>query len=80
MLLTLVLRRHLAKIHLCVDQEMNGEELDDDVVTIRCIAVTAWERFLYLKGELLDLEWKLAHQSYTRPPASRRGGRYEANL
>jgi hypothetical protein len=61
MLLTLVLRRHLAKIHLCVDQEMNGEELDDDVVTIRCIAVTVWERFLYLKGELLHSEWRLAH-------------------
>lgn len=50
MLLVLILRRHLAKLHLCMTQEMNSLELEDDSGTILRVVDTAWSRFTELTG------------------------------
>jgi hypothetical protein len=46
----LVLRRHLAKFHLCLSQEMNKDELPDDADTVLRIIEAVWDRYAELKG------------------------------
>lgn len=50
MLLAIILRRHLEKIHLCLTTEINQEELFDDSFTIKLVAETAWVRYTNLLG------------------------------
>ncbi|KAJ7145706.1 hypothetical protein C8R44DRAFT_863571 [Mycena epipterygia] len=49
-LLALLMRRHVAKMHLCLKQEMDGSELDDDMDTVTWVVVAVWHRFVELKG------------------------------
>ncbi|KAJ7229969.1 hypothetical protein GGX14DRAFT_409643 [Mycena pura] len=45
MLIALILRRHLAKMHLCLSVEMGEEELFDDSSTIKFVLEAAWLRY-----------------------------------
>lgn len=53
MLIALILRRHLAKMHLCMTTEMNDEELFDDSYTIKFVVEAAWLRYNDLLGTRL---------------------------
>ncbi|KAJ7719291.1 hypothetical protein B0H16DRAFT_408293 [Mycena metata] len=49
-LLTLLMRRHLAKIHLCLKMEIDERELDDASSAIGVVIDALWARFSELKG------------------------------
>ncbi|KAJ7877926.1 hypothetical protein B0H14DRAFT_2712105 [Mycena olivaceomarginata] len=48
-LLALLMRRHLAKMHLCLKQELDQRELDDDMDTITWVVTALWRRFVELQ-------------------------------
>ncbi|KAF7375650.1 hypothetical protein MSAN_00454100 [Mycena sanguinolenta] len=50
-LLALLMRRHLAKMHLGLTQELDSRELWDDVDTITEVADAVWIRFVDLKEQ-----------------------------
>jgi hypothetical protein len=50
MLLALLLRRHVAKMHLCLKREIDWRELRDDMDSVNWVVWAAWIRFLDLKG------------------------------
>ncbi|KAJ7589822.1 hypothetical protein C8J56DRAFT_1139460 [Mycena floridula] len=49
-LLAVLLRRHLLKLHLCLQDDIVYEELDDDADTLTWVTEAAWTRFENLKG------------------------------
>ncbi|KAF7330374.1 hypothetical protein MVEN_02475800 [Mycena venus] len=49
MLLVLLMRRHLAKMHLCVTRKIHPSELEDDVQTVTTVVGAVWDRFALLK-------------------------------
>ncbi|KAJ7577772.1 hypothetical protein C8J56DRAFT_1170874 [Mycena floridula] len=49
-LLTLLMRRHLLKFHLCLRQNIEEQELDDDSDTVTWVTNAAWVRFESLRG------------------------------
>ncbi|KAJ6578128.1 hypothetical protein B0H19DRAFT_1230009 [Mycena capillaripes] len=51
MLLALLMRRHVAKMHLCLKQEIDAQELADDFDTVTWVVDAVWERFLELKEQ-----------------------------
>ncbi|KAJ7250786.1 hypothetical protein C8J57DRAFT_1354883 [Mycena rebaudengoi] len=53
MLLALLLRRHVAKMHLCLEQELDSRELNDDMTTVTWVVLAVWQRFLELKDFFL---------------------------
>ncbi|KAJ7502614.1 hypothetical protein B0H11DRAFT_1989365 [Mycena galericulata] len=60
-LIALLMRRHLAKMHLCLHEEMNDAELVDDSQTIQSVLEAAWLRYLDLRGfykhqEVVDMK------------------------
>jgi hypothetical protein len=55
MLLALLLRRHVAKMHLCLEQELDSRELSDDMTTVTWVVLAVWQRFLELKGMSREL-------------------------
>ncbi|KAJ7473796.1 hypothetical protein B0H11DRAFT_2036023 [Mycena galericulata] len=48
-LLALLLRRHVAKMHLCLKQEIDSKELDNDMNTVMWVIFAVWQRFNDLK-------------------------------
>jgi hypothetical protein len=46
----LLLRRHVAKMHLCLKQEVDSQELWDDMDTVTWVVDAVWRRFVELKG------------------------------
>ncbi|KAJ6620420.1 hypothetical protein B0H10DRAFT_2215946 [Mycena sp. CBHHK59/15] len=48
-LIALLMRRHLAKMHLCLKQEIDSRELDDDMDTVTWVVAAVWHRFVELK-------------------------------
>ncbi|KAJ7147215.1 hypothetical protein C8R46DRAFT_545436 [Mycena filopes] len=66
-LLTLLLRRHLAKIHLCLKQDVDERELSDSWETILVIIGMVWSRFRDLKDYFLHqrLELKQTFEWYS---------------
>ncbi|KAJ6553898.1 hypothetical protein B0H10DRAFT_2201811 [Mycena sp. CBHHK59/15] len=48
-LLTLLMRSHVAKMHLCLQQELDYRELGDDMDTVTWVVYGVWNRFLELK-------------------------------
>ncbi|KAJ6512718.1 hypothetical protein C8R45DRAFT_961144 [Mycena sanguinolenta] len=61
MLLAIILRRHLAKMHLCLSSEMNAEELADDSSTVQFVAEAAWLRYndlleFYKHQQIIDMK------------------------
>ncbi|KAJ7868452.1 hypothetical protein B0H13DRAFT_2281005 [Mycena leptocephala] len=50
-LLALLMRRHVAKMHLCLTQEIDSRELSDDMNTIAWVVFAVWNRFLDLKEQ-----------------------------
>jgi hypothetical protein len=81
MLLALVLRRHLAKLHIALKQELTTEELDDDAMTIRYIISAVWNRYNILKGEFYPLVFRPCPPlNITRPLKTSGCDRYEANI
>ncbi|KAJ6521241.1 hypothetical protein B0H19DRAFT_721738 [Mycena capillaripes] len=50
-LLALLMRRHVAKMHLCLKQEIDAEELADDYDTVTWVVYAVWVRFLELKEQ-----------------------------
>ncbi|KAF8143465.1 hypothetical protein K438DRAFT_1875998 [Mycena galopus ATCC 62051] len=60
-LLALLIRRHVAKMHLCLKQEINSDELWDDMDTLVWVTDAVWARFIDLKEqfqhqEIVDLK------------------------
>ncbi|KAF7335401.1 hypothetical protein MVEN_02192800 [Mycena venus] len=55
-LLALLMRRHLAKMHLCLKQELDSQELWDDMDTITWVVDAVWIRFLDLKEQFQHQE------------------------
>ncbi|KAJ7240155.1 hypothetical protein B0H12DRAFT_57866 [Mycena haematopus] len=60
-LLVLLMRRHLAKMHLCLKQEIDSRELYDDMDTVTWVVDAVWFRFVDLKEqfqhqEIVDLK------------------------
>ncbi|KAF7375677.1 hypothetical protein MSAN_00457000 [Mycena sanguinolenta] len=51
MLLALLMRRHLAKMHLGLKQELDSRELQDDMDTITWVTEAVWIRFVDLKEQ-----------------------------
>lgn len=49
-LLALLMRRHVAKMHLGLKQELDWRELDDDADTLTWVVAAVWSRYLELKG------------------------------
>jgi hypothetical protein len=41
---------HVAKMHLCLKQEVDAQELADDFDTVTWVVEAVWLRFLELKG------------------------------
>ncbi|KAJ6603090.1 hypothetical protein B0H10DRAFT_2229938 [Mycena sp. CBHHK59/15] len=58
MLIAVILRRHLAKMHLSLSMEMNEEELGDDGTTIQFVAEAAWLRYNTLLDYFTWKDWK----------------------
>ncbi|KAF7352127.1 hypothetical protein MVEN_01175800 [Mycena venus] len=56
MLLALLMRRHLAKMHLCLKQEVDSQELWDDMDTITWVVDAVWIRFQDLKEQFQHQE------------------------
>ncbi|KAJ7200442.1 hypothetical protein C8J57DRAFT_1736598 [Mycena rebaudengoi] len=50
MLLALLMRRHVAKMHLCLKREIDWRELLDDMDSVNWVVWAVWIRFLDLKG------------------------------
>ncbi|KAJ7441736.1 hypothetical protein FB451DRAFT_117361 [Mycena latifolia] len=50
MLIAIIMRRHLLKMHLCLTTEMNDEEFYDDSYTVKFVVEAAWLRY----NDLLD--------------------------
>ncbi|KAJ7911344.1 hypothetical protein B0H13DRAFT_2482186 [Mycena leptocephala] len=50
-LLALLLRRHVAKMHLCLKQEVDSQELWDDMDTVTWVVDAVWRRFMELKEQ-----------------------------
>ncbi|KAJ6522297.1 hypothetical protein B0H19DRAFT_1203097 [Mycena capillaripes] len=50
-LLALILRRHVAKMHLCLKQEIAAAELADDNDTVTWVVDVVWMRFLELREQ-----------------------------
>ncbi|KAJ7616828.1 hypothetical protein DFH06DRAFT_1238529 [Mycena polygramma] len=50
-LLALLMRRHLAKMHLALKQEIDSQELWDDADTVTWVVDAVWIRFLELKEQ-----------------------------
>jgi hypothetical protein len=65
-----ILRRHLAKMHLCLKDDFNEEELDDDAETIMYIGDVLWDRYCELLGQdPLSYAWtwlNIHSQSYSK--------------
>jgi hypothetical protein len=38
-------------MHLCLRQEIDSRELDDDADTVTWVVLAVWNRYLELKGE-----------------------------
>jgi hypothetical protein len=51
MLITLLMRRHLAKMHLCLTEAISEKELSDDSLAIRVVIDVAWKRYSQLLGQ-----------------------------
>ncbi|KAJ7805438.1 hypothetical protein B0H14DRAFT_2611348, partial [Mycena olivaceomarginata] len=51
----LLMRRHLAKMHLCLKQDIDPRELRDDIDTVDWVINAVWTRFRDLK-EIADLK------------------------
>jgi hypothetical protein len=49
-LIALLMRRHLAKMHLCLIEDISENELFDDSLAIRVVVDVAWERYSHLLG------------------------------
>ncbi|KAJ7743345.1 hypothetical protein B0H16DRAFT_1859871 [Mycena metata] len=66
-LLTSLLRRHLAKIHLCLKMEIDERELDDASSAIGVVINVLWARFRDLKEHFLHqrVELKQAFEWYS---------------
>ncbi|KAJ7743338.1 hypothetical protein B0H16DRAFT_1010259 [Mycena metata] len=66
-LLTLLMRRHLAKIHLCLKMEIDERELDDASSAIAVVINVLWARFCDLKEHFLHqrLELKQTFEWYS---------------
>ncbi|KAJ6594662.1 hypothetical protein B0H19DRAFT_1247319 [Mycena capillaripes] len=61
MLIAIILRRHLAKMHLCMTAEMNDEELFDDSYTVKFVVKAAWLRYndlleFYKHQQIIDMK------------------------
>ncbi|KAJ7162329.1 hypothetical protein C8R46DRAFT_1283124 [Mycena filopes] len=61
MLLAIILRRHLEKIHLCTTMEMHDDELFDDSFTIQFVVEAAWLRYtdlleFYKHQQIVDMK------------------------
>ncbi|KAJ7166649.1 hypothetical protein C8R46DRAFT_1094987 [Mycena filopes] len=52
-LLTLLLQRHLAQIHLCLKQDLDERELGDALNSVSIVINVAWSRFCDLKEYFL---------------------------
>ncbi|KAK6975085.1 hypothetical protein R3P38DRAFT_3128369 [Favolaschia claudopus] len=55
-LLAILLRRHVAKMHIALKQELHHEELFDDMDTVTWVVYAAWMRFLDLKEQFQHQE------------------------
>ncbi|KAJ6488966.1 hypothetical protein C8R45DRAFT_993286 [Mycena sanguinolenta] len=55
-LLAVLMRRHLAKMHLGLKQELDSRELFDDMGTITCVVKAVWIRFVDLKDQFQHRE------------------------
>ncbi|KAJ7657383.1 hypothetical protein DFH06DRAFT_1131873 [Mycena polygramma] len=60
-ILAVILRRHLAKMHLCLTSDMNEEELFDDRVTVKFVIEAAWLRYndlleFYKHQQVIDMK------------------------
>ncbi|KAJ7240171.1 hypothetical protein B0H12DRAFT_1135296, partial [Mycena haematopus] len=55
-LLALLMRRHVAKMHLCLKQEIDSKELLDDLDTIQWVVDAVWNRFVDLKEQFQHQE------------------------
>ncbi|KAJ7030122.1 hypothetical protein C8F04DRAFT_738812 [Mycena alexandri] len=66
-LLTLLLRRHLAKIYLCLKMEITERELEDASNAVGIVINIVWARFLDLKEHFLHqrVELKQAFEWYS---------------
>lgn len=49
-LLALLLKRHVKKMHLCLRQEIDSRELGHDANTVKRVVRAVWKRFVFLKG------------------------------
>ncbi|KAJ7734821.1 hypothetical protein B0H16DRAFT_1892397 [Mycena metata] len=47
-LIALLMRRHLAKMHLCLTKDISENELFDDSLAIRVVVDVAWDRYSHL--------------------------------
>ncbi|KAJ7442970.1 hypothetical protein FB451DRAFT_95665 [Mycena latifolia] len=61
MLIAIILRRHLLKMHLCLTTEMNDEEFYDDSYTVKFVVEAAWLRYnniveLYKNQQIADMK------------------------
>ncbi|KAJ7689549.1 hypothetical protein B0H17DRAFT_633894 [Mycena rosella] len=61
MLIAIIMRRHLLKMHLCLKTEMNAEELYDDSYTVKFVVEAAWLRYnglvdFYKNQQIIDLK------------------------
>lgn len=64
MLLTIIMRHHLKKMHLCLTKELNEDELVDDISTIMYVVDAAWSRYCGLAGLFCILLRLLAFDIY----------------
>ncbi|KAJ7318795.1 hypothetical protein DFH08DRAFT_754688 [Mycena albidolilacea] len=55
-LLALLLRKHVAKMHLCLKQEFDSRELSDDIDTVIWVVYAVFIRFLELKEQFQHRE------------------------
>ncbi|KAK7058060.1 hypothetical protein R3P38DRAFT_2599651 [Favolaschia claudopus] len=55
-LLAILLRRHVAKMHIALKQELHHEELWDDMDTVTWVVDAAWMRFLDLREQFQHQE------------------------
>ncbi|KAK7055990.1 hypothetical protein R3P38DRAFT_3170651 [Favolaschia claudopus] len=56
MLLAILLRRHVAKMHIALTQELHRDELWDDMDTVTWVADAAWLRFVDLREQFQHQE------------------------
>ncbi|KAJ7191852.1 hypothetical protein GGX14DRAFT_596765 [Mycena pura] len=51
-LLTLLMRKHLEKMRICLKQEVDPKELRDDLSTVTFVVDAAWQRFVDIKDRI----------------------------